>query len=513
MKTRKRMAAAALCVLAAAGGSLCAQSIAEDMARDMARFRQKQMADMRQFTEERLTDMAQYRDSLNARYADFLEKTWESFSLFRQGRSFAPMPEPPVCDPRDSVPPDDVEVPVIELEPLPPVAPAPVTVDPALPEPTPEPVPVESKKMIAAQFFGTRVQVTAAGGTCGRLSGVSEREVAAYWKSLSAMPVASWMADAQRLGQELKLDDWGNFQLMNTLFKAYLPGGTENERVVFQTFMLNQLGYKAKIGRAQSDLFVLLATSNGLENTPYFIISERSGKVRYYVINPQHRNLSEVQTCAAEYGGDEGCRAMNLAEMSLPDLSSDMETKELRFGNRTYAIDCNRNRINYYATYPCVDFSIYVNAPVDKPTLDCLREELLLQVTGKSQEEAVNFLLHWVQSAFLYKTDSDQFGYEKWNFAEETIVSAYSDCDDRAVLFAQLVRNLLGMKVVLVYYPGVHLATAVHFDNQQATGSYITVGDQKYLICDPTYVGADVGMAMPDLCNSSVEIIRLRDNR
>lgn len=509
MKTRKRMAAAALCVLSAAGGSLCAQSMAEDM----AKFRQKQLADMRKFTEERLTDMTQYRDSINARYADFLEKSWESFRLLRQGRSFAPMPEPPVCDPHDSVPPDDVELPVIELEPLPPVAPTPVTVDPALPEPIPEPVPVESKKMIAAHFFGTRVQVTAAGGACGRLSGVSEREVAAYWKSLSAMPVASWIADAQRLGRELKLDDWGNFQLMNTLFKAYLPGGTENERVVFQTFMLNQLGYKAKIGRAQSDLVVLLATSNGLENTSYFSVSERSGKVRYYVINPQHRNLSEVQTCAAEYGGGDDSRAMNLAEMSLPDLSSDMETKELRFGNRTYAIDCNRNRINYYETYPCVDFSIYANAPVDKPTLDCLREELLPQVAGKSQEEAVNFLLHWVQSSFLYKTDPDQFGYEKWNFAEETIVSAYCDCDDRAVLFAQLVKNLLGMKVVLVYYPGVHLATAVHFDNSRTTGNHIAVGNQKYLICDPTYIGADVGMAMPDLRNTSVEIIRLEDNR
>lgn len=95
----------------------------------------------------------------------------------------------------------------------------------------------------------------------------------------------------------------------------------------------------------------------------------------------------------------------------------------------------------------------------------------------------------------------------------EAWFSAYSDCDDRAVLFAQLVKNLLGMKVVLIYYPGVHLATAVHFDDPQVTGDYVAVGNSKYLVCDPTYIGADTGMAMPDLRDTPVETVRLQDAR
>ncbi|MDR3296686.1 MAG: hypothetical protein LBS94_00425, partial [Prevotellaceae bacterium] len=104
----------------------------------------------------------------------------------------------------------------------------------------------------------------------------------------------------------------------------------------------------------------------------------------------------------------------------------------------------------------------------------------------------------------------EQFGYEKWNFAEETIASDYSDCDDRAILFAQLVRRLLGMPVVLVYYPGVHLAAAVHFDNPAASGDYILVDSKKYLICDPTYSNADIGMAMPQLRETAVEVRKIR---
>ena len=115
MKTKKQVVAAALCALALSSGDVFAQSMAEDM----ARFRQEQLASMRNFVKARQTDMAHYRDSINAQYADFLKKTWGSFNLLRQERSFAPMPEPPVYDPRDSVPVADVPVPVVEVEPLP----------------------------------------------------------------------------------------------------------------------------------------------------------------------------------------------------------------------------------------------------------------------------------------------------------------------------------------------------------------------------------------------------------
>ena len=68
------------------------------------------------------------------------------------------------------------------------------------------------------------------------------------------------------------------------------------------------------------------------------------------------------------------------------------------------------------------------------------------------------------------------------------------------------------MEVVLVYYPGRHLATAVRFDNPNTTGDYLNVDGKKFLICDPTYIGASLGKAMPNLMQISVDIIRLRGN-
>jgi hypothetical protein len=66
------------------------------------------------------------------------------------------------------------------------------------------------------------------------------------------------------------------------------------------------------------------------------------------------------------------------------------------------------------------------------------------------------------------------------------------------------------MRVVLVHYPGRHLATAVRFDNPLTDGDYVMVNGSKYVICDPTYIHADLGMAMPDLAGMRVEIFPVR---
>ena len=86
--------------------------------------------------------------------------------------------------------------------------------------------------------------------------------------------------------------------------------------------------------------------------------------------------------------------------------------------------------------------------------------KLTQQIKGKSQKDAANILIDFVQTAFEYQTDDVQFGYERPLFADETFFYPYSDCEDRSILFAHLVKDLLGLDVVLLYYPG-HLATAV----------------------------------------------------
>ena len=116
-------------------------------------------------------------------------------------------------------------------------------------------------------------------------------------------------------------------------------------------------------------------------------------------------------------------------------------------------------------------------------------------------EQEEKRVLHLGDSAALTKKftkdDIDQFGREKVNFVEENFYYEKNDCDDRAVLFAYLVNSLLGLDVQFVQYPG-HDCTAVRFTECGTRGNGYFYGDDYYLICDPSYIGASIGRCMPD---------------
>ena len=74
-----------------------------------------------------------------------------------------------------------------------------------------------------------------------------------------------------------------------------------------------------------------------------------------------------------------------------------------------------------------------------------------------------------------------------------------------------LVRDLMGLKVMLVYYPG-HLATAVQF-SRPLTGKYqdrlILENGDEYYICDPTNYVPEPGVTMEGMNNAQAKVVML----
>jgi hypothetical protein len=139
---------------------------------------------------------------------------------------------------------------------------------------------------------------------------------------------------------------------------------------------------------------------------------------------------------------------------------------------------------------------------------DQLYPSLKKTIAGLSEKEAANILLNLIQTGFEYKTDGDQFGREKTFFGDEPFFYPYCDCEDRSILYAILVKDLMNLDVVLLDYPS-HIATAVCF-NENITGDYFDINGKKYVICDPTYIGAPIGKSMPDMLNLEANILRIR---
>ena len=144
-----------------------------------------------------------------------------------------------------------------------------------------------------------------------------------------------------------------------------------------------------------------------------------------------------------------------------------------------------------------------MNQTVKGELYPVLREKL----KGRSELSAMERLLNWVQTAFVYEYDDKAWGCDRAFFAEESLFYPYCDCEDRSILLSRLVRDLLGLKVILVFYPG-HLAMAVHF-TEEVKGDYIMLDGMKFVICDPTYINAPVGKTMPNMNNSKATVILL----
>lgn len=105
---------------------------------------------------------------------------------------------------------------------------------------------------------------------------------------------------------------------------------------------------------------------------------------------------------------------------------------------------------------------------------------------GWSDIDRANYVLHFVQCIpYKYDTQGDAL-QEHWNYPAETLWRNQGDCEDHAILYAALMKEL-GYKVALFYVntsSGSHLA--VGLDVNGGTGTYYFYQNVKYYYCEAT---------------------------
>ncbi len=189
-----------------------------------------------------------------------------------------------------------------------------------------------------------------------------------------------------------------------------------------------------------------------------------------------------------------------------PILSLDLAWYE----NYNIKLEANQGAINFYNDYPYTSFDVYFNSSPSACFIKSISEQLENKILEMNFEEQCNFLIRLTQKSFSYKTDREQFGVKQRSlFPEETLFFPYSDCEDRAIFYAYLVKTLLKTKIVGVLYEG-HMANAIKDEDGVFSGSYFNFEDGKYIVADPTFSGANVGVCMPAYCGEKAEIISIR---
>lgn len=467
---------------------------------DFQKYMMEQNEAINKYIRDEEEAIRRYNDSINMAFGKYLAENWPEYKLEKHDQSiknpvpltyFDPQRQP--SSPVKLLPNKEFKIPQIPIPPIKKEEKLPI-------------IPLDNFK--TSLFYGATISYPKLSLPLLKLKGVTEKDVADYWNQLSALSYPIWTTRIEQLREELMLNDWALYLLVKNSFHVYFPQGNSNEEVIYTIFTLNQLGYRARIGRDNKELMPLLAVNCNINGSMYFYDLDNES-VKYWVMDPENKELDCINSCRMEYGNADRLFDMGI-KYSL-QLPVSLVTKSYVAGDEMYELSYNQNLQGIYSTYPCIDYPIYAQSALDDVLVESINETLCPVLQGLSQEEAVNKLLRFVQLAFEYKTDNEQFGVlERRFFAEETMSAQYSDCEDRAILFAQLVRHLLDMPIVLVHYLNRHLATAIHFDNPDTFGDYLMIDDKKYLICDPTYINANLGRSMPQLNDVPIIIYKLK---
>ena len=468
----------------------------EDMNISFEEFSKQADMNFSSFEDEQNKKMDEIRLRANEEFSKMLGRPWKEFET-QKAIETPKRPEPPKPEIKKSE--DDgaeVELEFEEIIPLPEKY--------MMPEPIAPIVKPEQSSASAFDFlyYNTRCTVDLNDDIKFTLTDASERAVAEVWKHLSSYKTDVLIADCLNLRKELNLCDWGYITLIDSLTNKLFSGKT-NEAAVLQMYILTQSGYNVRIANSGNKLVILMPAREVLYNYSYIAIDNE----KYYVLDNSDNSSYKVFNHAFP---EEKIPSVKINY--IPKLSNKQTDKKTfvakKYPQTKVEISVNTTLIDFYNEYPCSDWDNYARASLSDELRQVLYPTLMQQIKGKSQEEAANILINFVQTAFEYKTDDEQFGYERPLFGDETFFYPYSDCEDRSILFSILVQDLLNLDVVLVNYPG-HLATAVHF-TENITGDYMTIDGKKYLVCDPTYIGASIGDAMPKYKTMSAKIVKIK---
>ena len=442
-----------------------------------------------------------FRDSCNQKYADFLRTSWEWY----EGKAPLPLPKD-----KKPVPPRPYEGDNGDV----PIAVTPVKVDPIVPAPQPKPVepiretPTPPAESFTVKFYGQQCQIRLPQCAKIRLYDCSTNSIANSWEKLSGKEMNNAIRDCLETRIRYNLCDWAYLMFLYDLGRQFC--NDSNSATLLTAYLYCQSGYKMRLAVDGDKLMLLYGSKHLVFDHGYFVIDGES----FYTIE---KPSNSIKICNAAFDGETPMSLLIATEQLLgSDMSDERTIASKRYTDLAASSQVSQNLIKFYDTYPTsaldgnamTRWAMYANTPLAQKTKDILYPSLRKAIDGKSNLEAANMLLNWVQTGFVYGYDNKIWGHDRAFFAEETLYYPYCDREDRSILYSRLIRDLLGLDVALIYYPG-HLATAVCF-NEDVHGDKMIIEGRKFVICDPTYIGAPVGSQMPDLEYDKAEALVLQ---
>ena len=416
-------------------------------------------SDYQAFRKGVLDNYGSFRKTVLENYAKYLQGVWDEYEQFK-GIKRDHEPKPSIA-PKADVKPQDVT----------PIQSAPEVKPTVQPVPTDNPIPVKpiapcTLPNMSFPFYGMKLSTVLCHAQT--IDGIEHQAIAKAWDAYRQDRVMKdVLLSLQSLAMAYDLNDWFIFELVRNYTEALCKN--HESKTVLQHFLLVNMGYDVRLASCGNQLLLLVPFSQQVYERSYLVID---GK-KYYVFDDHSTSKIQnvgVYTCRLPNETDKGRNIdLTIRGGNIGIKTGVAHRFSMSDGKISLQGFVDEGTMEAIRHYPQMDIPFYAMSTIDANFHQSLLAQVSEQIRGCSEKESVSKILHFVQYAFDYATDREQHGYEKPYFIEENFYYPKNDCEDRAILFAFLVHNLLGLDVHLVQYPG-HECTAVNFSTSQMNG-------------------------------------------
>jgi hypothetical protein len=345
---------------------------------------------------------------------------------------------------------------------------------------------------------------------------LTDESIAAFYQKMCLTSYQLLVKTLLGYKDQYKLDDWLYYQLIRKTAQAISPKADNYYRyTLYKWFLLSNSGYDATLSIAGDQLLFYVQSDENIYNIPYRL---RDGK-QYVCLNyhdyGNNIDFEKVRFSEITTRIQGAHKSFSYKVTQLPNFRpGDYLEKDIRFNynqdDQYFKVKLNPQIKTIFANYPVVDYESYFNIPLSKETYSSLIPILRKNVTKMSVRNGVDYLMRFTRNAFLFESDSQNFGGEKRLSPEQTLLYDYSDCEDRSALFFYLVKEIYNLPMIVLVFPK-HVTVAVKFD--KPVGTPILYNGQVFTVCEPTPQRDDlkIGQLMKSLRKSSYEIAYVYD--
>lgn len=292
--------------------------------------------------------------------------------------------------------------------------------------------------------------------------------------------------------QELHLDDVATARLMRAC--AVQLYGETLDAALFEWLILRHCGYDALLGTGGT-LKVYLHYAFLTEGTQFILFMGKKYTLPQGEPDP-FSGKEQVFVSMKEPAAPRSALFFNMHELPLLGKSRRLRKCTFTYAEKEYKlfVPWMDDVVDYLNDLPVIALGpLFYQTPMNLRAQQVLHDSLSTWTRGFTSKQTLDFLLAFLQQAFPYKRDKEYLRYDRHNFAEQTLAAAFADCEDKAVLFAQLVRDLLGYPALLIYNKSLeHVSVAIAWSTP-TVGHTLMHEQKRYLICEPANYGYRAG--------------------